>query len=464
MRGLPRTVPLSQSFESAASSGLTDARPETVQSGAAIQRWIGPSLALLIVVAMAFNPIEVKTSAEFDRATQSLGFLTLSKLGISGFAAVAAALGLLLDARTRRLLMSVPGSLLVFLGVIFVLTSVFANKEFATISRASAILYLVYLALTATGLSVLGCRKMILAIVAGAVCYLLLTWFLFILVPEKGRFQEYVSATETVTRMGGTGHPNNIAKMAITVGLMSTSLIFGRRDPPLGVGVGHWLQRGLLVLAILLAAITLVATFSRTATLAGLVALVVMFRDRLYGRGGIVLAVVGSAVVTCLMIVITLANGNSPVAQKAVGVITKSGDVEELTSLTGRTAIWEEALGFISQRPITGWGMDSAASIMSKRATGTHNLLLHVGFSAGVLAAIVILIVLVWSLIFGITSNYEWIRAVLVYVLISGLVEDTIIESFAYSLTMLWMMALLAPTLTALAPQPSTVGAPAAAG
>ncbi|PHQ34960.1 O-antigen ligase family protein [Rhodopirellula bahusiensis] len=401
----------------------------------------------VVMLAMFINPIEFKTSAEFDRATSNLNVLTLAKLALAAAASGLGAIAVFVSPRTRQLLGSLPGLGLLALGALFCATSLFAIESNAMISRASAMIFVGYLLFTAMALATLGPRKMLAAIVAGTSLYMLLTWGLFLLVPEMGTFEEYISATETVQRMGGTGHPNNIAKTAIAIVLVGVAMYLGRNDSLISVGLrGPW-QRLILIGIMVLAAATVVATLSRTAMLAGAAAGGILLIDRLYGRGGLALGIFGIASAASLVLAISLFTGKGPFSESAVSAVTKSGDVEELTSLTGRTTIWEEAIGFIVERPLTGYGMDSAASVMSREATGTHNLLLHVTFSAGVIACLVMILMLGWSLVFGATSPHEWIRTVLTYVLVSGLVEDTIIESFPTTLTVLWMAALLAPTL-----------------
>lgn len=434
---------------------MVDLSSDTPQPHPAVA-WV---IAAVVLLSVAVNPIEFKTSADFDRATASVNVITLAKLAIAGIAAGISGLAILFSPRTRRLLLSVPGVGLLGLGGVFIGTSVFASELTRGISQASAILFVVFVLFTATSLAMLGPRKMVAAMIAGTTAYLILTWGIFLVLPEQGRFIEYTSETESVLRMGGTGHPNNIAKTAITIALVSIAMWvgptrMGQPDDVVAIGVrgdGRWgvWPRVLLMGVIGLAAATVIATFSRTAVLAGVAAGVVMLFDRLVRRGGLTLMVCGGGAAAVLLLAASLISGDGPLSQSAVNVVTKSGDVEELTSLTGRTAIWREAIGWISQRPWTGWGMDSAASVMSRRATGTHNLLLHVCFSGGVFAGVLFLGLAAWSLVAAVTSHHAWIRGVLTYVLVSGLVEDTIFESFATSLTMLWMMALLAPALIA---------------
>lgn len=434
--------------------------------------WI---IGLILIGAAALNPLDFITGAsQYERATSSTAVHTLLKLALAGAATMIGAMGVLWSPRTRRLFNSPPGAALLALGIVFCITSVFAAPTVRIISIASALIYMGYLLFITTALATIGAKRVAICLVIGTAFYLFCTWGLFILVPEKGTFTEYVSATETVTRMGGTGHPNTLAKVAVATGLMGLALLTGRSNEsspamtngeieevrqrsedagdPLAIATrGPWWQL-FWIGVIFIATATTLATISRTAILAGAAAAGMMLINRFYGRGGIALAVSSVAGVSILVIAVSLWTGVGPFSESAVGVVTKSGDVEELTSLTGRTVIWQEAIGLIAERPLTGWGLDSAATVMSKEATGTHNLLLHVSISTGLIACWIMIGLLGWSLLFGATSQYEWIRGLIVFILISGLVEDTILESFPTMLTLLWIVALLAPTLRDMQP------------
>jgi len=402
-----------------------------------------PWMIGLVLVGAAFvNPIDFAAGTDYERSTSATDPLTFAKLGVAALATFVGTSGLLFSRRTRRLINTVPGAALMALGFVFLLTSFVATPAVRTISIASSLIYFGYLLFLITALATVGSQRVVACLVGGTALYLVMTWGVFVLVPEQGRFTEYTSATESVTRLGGTGHPNHIAKTAVAGGLMGVALLLGR-----SIGVQQPWWRLVLLGVVVLVAVTCLATFSRTALLAGIAAAGMMLIDRLDARGGLAIALTSVATIAGFILVIALVTGEGPFSESAVSVVTKSGDVEELTSLTGRTTIWGEAISLIAQRPLTGWGLDSAATVMSKQATGTHNLLLHVFFSAGAMAAVLIVVLLVWSLIFGATSRHDWIRGVMAFVLISGLVEDTILESFPTIITLLWITALLAPTL-----------------
>ena len=89
---------------------------------------------------------------------------------------------------------------------------------------------------------------------------------------------------------------------------------------------------------------------------------------------------------------------------------------------------------------------------MSVESTGTHNLLLHNIFCGGVIAGVLTIALLVITLYHAITSQVPLYRGIATYVLVAGLVEDTLFESFPSVLTILWIVVLLAPIAKAYQP------------
>lgn len=90
--------------------------------------------------------------------------------------------------------------------------------------------------------------------------------------------------------------------------------------------------------------------------------------------------------------------------------------------------------------------IDFTAATDDERATSSAGpqTLAKLGMVA--VAATLMMVLLTWSLVFGATSHLDWIRGVVV-VLVSGLVEETILESFPLIVTMSWITALLTPSL-----------------
>lgn len=432
--------------------------------------WVAKLSFLTLVIAAAVNPVNLMTSIEFERQTQSNSPILLAKLCVAGIAALLGVWIWFTSPNVRRSMFSIPGACLVALAIVFCLTSLFAgvgSPANPMISRAAAMIFVAYLLFTLGAVQRLQPHSFLLALLLGVVANLLVTLALYVFVPSRGVFHEYISATETVPRMGGTAHPNGVAITAITAVLIALGIRFGR---PRGEGRGL-LQRDAeteravstsweisvgsqslrlnrwLVFAVLIGVVAALAALSRTAILAGGIATCFLL-FHWFSRRAVVLSVVmlitlgiGTALLT------SMSTGKDPFSSSAVAAVTKSGKLEELTSMTGRTVIWAQAIDWIKQRPWTGWGLDSSASVMTGPTAGTHNLMLNTCFSAGLVAGGILLVLLLWSLRSAFVQPYPWIRGILVYVLVSGLVEDTIFDSFPNALSLAWIAALVAPSI-----------------
>jgi O-antigen ligase len=122
---------------------------------------------------------------------------------------------------------------------------------------------------------------------------------------------------------------------------------------------------------------------SRGATLALVVAAAwVLTRDRARLR----LVVVVTAAVLAVLVVVTYASGDE-------AALTRSGQASEATSLTGRTDVWPEALRFIGERPVLGWGAGTSSDLYASLvwqgrlwwfAYDSHQMFLSVALETGI--------------------------------------------------------------------------------
>lgn len=399
---------------------------------------IVPATITVLLVLIAFaNPIQPVT----DSRVSSTNPMLLFRLSIAAMAWVVGIWGVVQSRDVRELLKSPPGLATACLAGLFLITSAFAIQETALISRAAALIFVGYFLFITTALATVGLGTVVRSFLVGSTCYLLVAWIAYLLFPSFGQFYEYTDATTTVTRMGGLAHPNAIAAEASVALIVCFAVMRDRRQ---GHSIDQWSKLGWALLMMLIFA-TLYATMSRTAVLAVIAALVMLMFDKLYGRRG-VLILVGAVTLGLGSLSITMLTTTESVSDSAVAAVTKSNNVEELTSLTGRTDIWAEAISLILERPLTGYGLDSAASVMSEKSVGTHNLFLNVVFSTGVITGIFMLLLLGATLYLAFASRNPLFRGIATFVLISGLVDDTLFASFPCPITFLWIAMLLSMT------------------
>ncbi|QDT02547.1 O-Antigen ligase [Rubripirellula lacrimiformis] len=422
------------------------------------------SIACLIttIAATLFNTVDINGFYESGDDHLGVDGPVLIKLVIALAAGLIGVAGTICSRQVRQTLMTFPGLLLVAISVVFLLTSAVAFKEVATTSRVAAVINMGYVCFVPTVIVVLGMRRFVIACLCGLVINALANWGLYLLMPQYGIFSEELGQETFVLRMGGLGHPNAIGRTGVLAGLLSLALLqssgsehqAGKTQRPMnstrpndrqfGATAQPW-RRLLWMSIIVLAVATAIAAFSRSAVLAGLVAAGMLLIDKLMTRVGIASLLAVIAIAMAGLIVVELASGKAFRGDSLTSMVTKTGDIEELTSATGRTAIWAEAVRLIAQRPLQGWGLNSTPKLMQDFSMHTHNLVLHATFSGGLIAGLLVLALLGWNLVFGLLSPLPLIRAISGYVLISAIFEDTVLDTFASPSTLLWFAVLIYP-------------------
>ncbi len=395
-----------------------------------------------LALATLMNTVDINAVYETGEDHLGLDWPVVIKLIIAAVCGLVGGFGLFFSRDVRRSLSTLPGSLLTLLAVVFVVTSAFAYEEVATISRAAAVINFGYLLFVPTALASLGLRRFMIACVIGLTINLMINWGLYLLLPTVGVFEEDLGDHTLVNRMGGLGHPNAIARTAVLAGLLSMAMLRSR-----GVGLARSqsqrpLTRIVLMSILVVALITMVSAFSRTGLVAGVAAATLLMIDRLMTRSGLLIAILLLMTLSGGVIIGELSSGKFFKKDTIASVATKTGDVEELTSATGRTVIWGRAIELIAERPLVGWGLNSAPKLFQEFSFHTHNLLLHATFSGGVIAGFLVLLILAWNLFVGTSSVIPLIRAVSAYVIVSGLFEDTVLDTFASPSSLLWFAIL----------------------
>ena len=400
---------------------------------------------ILVGLASFMNTVDINYGYANGEDYVGLDLQVAIKLVIAAACSLVGLIGVLISPTVRGALVSLPGCILVALGVVFLGTSTVALAEASTVSRVAAVVYMGYLMFAVTALSVLGLRKLTVICLVALLVNLIINWVLYLGFPATGVFEEELAGQTFVKRMGGLGHPNSIARTAVLAGILCLSMLRSHDLAP-RVAFG----RTVLFMIIVLSLMTTVATFSRTAVVAGFVAAAFLLLDKISTRWGSVLALSLATLVGGGLLAIELISGGGLLGDTFLSVATKTGEITELTSATGRTAIWAESVRLIAERPLMGYGLNSAPFLMLDFSLHTHNLLLHALMSGGVIAGILVLCLLAWNVFFGLASDEPLVRAISIYVIVSGIFEDTVLDTFASPSTMLWLIVMLYPSVRVL--------------
>lgn len=400
--------------------------------------------AVLVFFATFVNTLDIGGVTSSDDPDVGLDATVAIKLALAAVVAMVGFLGLVSSHQVRQSLFGIPGLALVVLGVVFVVTSIFAYEETALVCQAAALIYCAYLCFVPTAISLIGLRTFLYVVIAGLTVHMAMNWFLYLFVPSLGLFEEELWDSILVYRMGGLGHPNSGGRVAALAGVLCLAMMRSRELAPRFRG-----SHLLLGLIIGLAIATSIACYSRTSILAMVAAALFLFLDRIWSRNGLALIALGVSLLIVGLVGLEVSTGSDFLAEKLLSSTTKTGELQELTTATGRDTIWTEAIRKIAERPLTGWGLNSAPLVLIDFSQHTHNAVLHAALSGGLIAGVLVVFLLSWNLIFGLRSSEPIIRAISVFVLISSLFEDTIIDTFPFPTTVLWLFALLYPSLYA---------------
>ena len=145
-------------------------------------------------------------------------------------------------------------------------------------------------------------------------------------------------------------------------------------------------------------------------------------------------------------------------------MLSRSGNPEEITSVTGRSAIWSVVIQMWAQRPVYGYGYTSALSILPLDprlfhvAAHAHNMYLELLFAGGVILLGLFLFALYHTIRVIVRLRAVNEASLLLFFLLRGLTEATPFSgmvgfsSLAFTLTIALVVAQLASHRAAPAP------------
>lgn len=196
-------------------------------------------------------------------------------------------------------------------------------------------------------------------------------------------------------------------------------------------GVDRWMRGGRQGLLLAAAALpVLVLTDGRIAMAALAVGIAALVRPALPPM------VLPLAIVAVCVGVVLLA-ANESLGERASRSVSRSGESEEIRTLTGRTEIWEVAVDEVRDRPITGIGAGSTTEMYTIAedqdrigfvVTHGHDVWVQLALSGGVVAVV---LVLLGSIDFAVRARIRPVRdrdALMLALFVHGITEDVMAE------------------------------------
>ncbi len=180
---------------------------------------------------------------------------------------------------------------------------------------------------------------------------------------------------------GFSSHPNVFGQEA---GLLLTLGVIARRQ--------GLITRPVFWFTLLVSTIVIVLTNSKTTLITVVLAwgLVAARNSRNVGAISVV------ALLAMILALFIGGIGALPDVAELLGGLSRSGDINEILTLTGRTELWSVAWEKIAEKPLLGWGYNGAEELLSSsmdrtfygEAVNAHNLFMQTLLSLGVLGSL----------------------------------------------------------------------------
>lgn len=392
---------------------------------------------LVGLVTLFFMAAVNLVNVELTDEKVTLDWQLMVKLAMVALAGAYGTYGFILDARVRRVLTSPPAIWLSGLCLVYLAAGFVSITKVVSIVSAGCVLCAV---LAITTFSVQQGRDKILRLMFGSLgIFVVGSWAVYLLLPQYGVFMEPLPGGAFYKRMGGLSHPNTLGQFCGFTIIIGSVLLRQNK-----------FHKRIAWAIVILAVLGLWFSLSRTSSVATVLGMVVVFRDKIWNRqlvvGGMILAAVG---LSTLIVGSAFSDIEERVASKFTGLLMKSSDsdVDELSSGTGRNVIWAKAISLIQERPLTGWGAGTSKELLKDYSRYTHNLFLNIWLSSGVLGGSFVTILMLLMLYKVAFSPSMLPDALIVFIFLNGLLENVIFTNVASAPTLIFALAVIWRTI-----------------
>ena len=395
-----------------------------------IDIWKMPLLELMGGLVFFGLALTTHIALNSDKEDVGLDALVLVKLAFAGSALLLGINGFLSDLRVRAVALSWPAILIPVIFCLYVFSSLLSSSATEALVSTSSIIA-VYL-LTITVAIQLGRIRTLEIIFYGSSLFVIGSWLLYFAKPEIGVFLEPVTDGGFTRRMSGLSHPNTLGQFCglnLAAGIV-LYVNFGRRN---------LLFVGLCVVALA----ALVNCLSKASALALFFAIIVAYRHFFLTKNLMKLMLAG-AILLAFASVFYLAEADvADVVEEQMAMLSKSGDAEEITSGTGRSQIWAKSISLIRERPAVGYGPATSKKLLVDYSGYTHNLILNVVLSSGLFGGVLVCVMCLSRIAMMFRMRNAAADALATFVLINGLVENTIFSTICGLPTACWVLGLV---------------------
>lgn len=289
-------------------------------------------------------------------------------------------------------------------------------SAFSTIALVATLVFATYCAM------VLSPSDLASVAILGTAPIVLLSFVVYLFPGHTG---DFVWMHETGARYRLEGIANNPIGLSLfcaihVFGLYYKSVLADRKE-------FGWVAVSCILIPIAL--ICLWASGSRGPSI-GLVAAVTLSSVlvlRPFGRATVPIFCAGIAVtIPLLYFTVTEALSNA-----SLSAFARSGDAEEVATMTGRTEIWGGIAGLIGEAPLLGYGMGAPLQVLSEFSTSptfniveAHNLFLHSSLMIGLPGAAAIIALIAYGLFRAHNKRHGFALIALLYFAVTGITEN----------------------------------------
>ncbi len=390
--------------------------------------WLSSAVLFLVLVA---NQTHIETIDQIKLAPRLELLIRLAGTGMAGLIGI---YGFLCMRRVQLAMFSFPGIWVTGIALCYLLSTAFSEHKAEALPHLMTFSCIFLFAPTA--FAIMGTRRFVEITILALLTSLLASWFLYLFMPEYGVQLEITDGDtgEGVLRMGGTSHPNTLAGVAGFLLMIICYLFFEKR-----ISFLVWAPIVALCLA------TYVYTQTRVASVAAILSILFAYRMFWVKRKAWPLTFTMIVLSSIGLIWVALGGASGFAAES----LTRSGDVNEITSFTGRSDIWEFVIKKIGQSPVVGYGPGVPKLLLDQQGLllHSHNVVLQQAFTAGVFAGIFAVMMLLNQLAISLTSKAKIAVMITLFVFMNSLTESFVFDYVPGTSTVLWLAALYWPVL-----------------
>lgn len=316
---------------------------------------------------------------------------------------------------------------LIYLAYLYVVSCNFETVNYYTFYALTTHILMLYVVLVMTAR--FGFNNMVYYYFIGTVVFGTISLVYYYAIPEIGRYTYWLhdGTLFQSTRLKGIGgHPNMLGFM-MAAGVLSFVHLLARGYP----------MHKLLYPCVMIVLFCLILTNSRT-SLGGMILMVGLYLSLAWRM--FPFAVIGGIGMVGVMMYAAALPADW--VTELLTMFSRSGELSELTTLTGRSHIWDVMFILIEKKPVFGWGYATLGDVLIANSDEVgftvrqaHNLYLQVLFVGGFVGMFFFVISMIAALIPAIVKTLKervaFELCIIVFILFSGITEAIIMTSVA---------------------------------